>query len=1071
MADGAEPEEPTPVAAVLAEAGNAPDTSPSATAAAEADVVSLRQESAAAAATDGAGQPTDGVTPPSDAPAAAADPSATPDASGDAAAGIPSGDDSLAVAPNGEGQDGSNPGVAAAATAAAVGPARGEAGEEGGEPALAGNGKSGDGDSSSAAEAEEAVAAAAAAAAAAEGAKPGGRRKRLVVVVEELPPLPEGYVPVAMLPPLPLPYCMDEATGKPEPLPGVICVFMTSTTVDMLGISFDDTAAIAAAAAAAAADPNAEVAPPKRLLYTHLTKEKVLSDIQFRGAISDLHPFKPRVVESELDVFMVRQNEDDIYGDGSNYEVALSRSAAEAWRLIEGEATRRVAQTAMEEHRAAVEGGMPKGRRARVAKAWVSLGSEVEIEESTVRSKREPIRMALTCRRRDFNQAFQLGDKDAHELWNSSQMECRPFKDPNFDLRKLEQDVGVQAVAAAVDVAVQAGSVRPRPQTTQTAPQDMSAEEKAAALRSPELASFLDRVRDQCEAALIQNEVVDIFTDDLAALAEEDGLSGNRKESMLSESQSFTHLTYSKNKVVSAIQWLPHRKGVVAVATTETMTHSERVARAGRPTNAHILIWNFKDPIHPEYVLQAPFEVFSFAYNPANPELIAGGCYNGQVVVWDTTHEHERIGKMKESSRGEGDASDDAAIPVVKYRYLSDIQFSHNSHVTDLQWLPGIELSSRGRLSTLPDGPREAAFFCTVASDGKIYFWDVRVDRLMKKGRKGGDDPADMVWKPTHSVHLISLLGMDLGGVKCCFNFNNLDSGLLSVGSFDGELVLTDFVKPEGEDNPDYMKSCLQAHVGPITSLERSPFFDDVILTVGDWSFQIWREGQPKPLFQSGYAAEYYTTGCWSPTRPAVVYLADIAGGVEVWDLVDRSHEPSIKVMPASTPIMSMCFNSAAGGSGNQQQQAANQLLALGDSAGVLRILELPRNLRRPLPNEKRLMAAFLARETDRVQDVGARGPARLTAKKAWEERRKASETEAEKKANEGAADKAERPASLNAHASPDASLPGTKGKGRTATAALLAGVELDERAEAAYLALEHKFKVQLGLIDVGGKV
>lgn len=118
--------------------------------------------------------------------------------------------------------------MAAAATAAAVGPARGEAGEEGGEPALAGNGKSGDGDSSSAAEAEEAVAAAAAAAAAAEGAKPGGRRKRLVVVVEELPPLPEGYVPVAMLPPLPLPYCMDEATGKPEPLPGVICVFMTS---------------------------------------------------------------------------------------------------------------------------------------------------------------------------------------------------------------------------------------------------------------------------------------------------------------------------------------------------------------------------------------------------------------------------------------------------------------------------------------------------------------------------------------------------------------------------------------------------------------------------------------------------------------------------------------------------------------------------------------------------------------------------------------------------------------------------------------------------------------------------
>ena len=68
--------------------------------------------------------------------------------------------------------------------------------------------------------------------------------------------------------------------------------------------------------------------------------------------------------------------------------------------------------------------------------------------------------------------------------------------------------------------------------------------------------------------------------------------------------QSFTHLTYSKNKVVSAIQWLPHRKGVVAVACTEATSHAERVGQAGRPQYAYILVWNFKDPINPEYVLQ-----------------------------------------------------------------------------------------------------------------------------------------------------------------------------------------------------------------------------------------------------------------------------------------------------------------------------------------------------------------------------------------------------------------------------------------------------------------------------------
>jgi hypothetical protein len=30
-------------------------------------------------------------------------------------------------------------------------------------------------------------------------------------------------------------------------------------------------------------------------------------------------------------------------------------------------------------------------------------------------------------------------------------------------------------------------------------------------------------------------------------------------------------------------------------------------------------------------VLEAPFDVFSFAFNPAKPELITGGLHNGQV--------------------------------------------------------------------------------------------------------------------------------------------------------------------------------------------------------------------------------------------------------------------------------------------------------------------------------------------------------------------------------------------------------------------------------------------------------
>ena len=46
----------------------------------------------------------------------------------------------------------------------------------------------------------------------------------------------------------------------------------------------------------------------------------------------------------------------------------------------------------------------------------------------------------------------------------------------------------------------------------------------------------------------------------------------------------------------------------------------------------------------------------------------------------------------------------------------------------------------------------------------QIDFWDIRVEKLMKKGRRQ-DDSLDLVWKPLHSVHLISLLGQYRGGV------------------------------------------------------------------------------------------------------------------------------------------------------------------------------------------------------------------------------------------------------------------------------------------------------------------
>lgn len=134
-------------------------------------------------------------------------------------------------------------------------------------------------------------------------------------------------------------------------------------------------------------------------------------------------------------------------------------------------------------------------------------------------------------------------------------------------------------------------------------------------------------------------------------------------------------------QVVSAICWVPDRKGVVACACTDPASQTERLASMGRLSPAYILVWNFRDPIHPEYVLESPHEVFCFQYNPVNPDIVVGGCYNGQLVVWDTAGvaAARQGGGAKSSVAGvsgastaaaswEDSAGEEAATPILRHK-------------------------------------------------------------------------------------------------------------------------------------------------------------------------------------------------------------------------------------------------------------------------------------------------------------------------------------------------------------------------------------------------------------------
>ena len=62
-----------------------------------------------------------------------------------------------------------------------------------------------------------------------------------------------------------------------------------------------------------------------------------------------------------------------------------------------------------------------------------------------------------------------------------------------------------------------------------------------------------------------------------------------------------------------------------------------------------------------------------------------------------------------------------------------------------------------------------------------------------------------------------------------------------------------------------------RGHAGAVIALQASPFLEDIVLSVADWTWALWLIGGPKtPLLRSPPAPALYTCATWSNSRPGV---------------------------------------------------------------------------------------------------------------------------------------------------------------------------------------------------------
>ena len=712
--------------------------------------------------------------------------------------------------------------------------------------------------------------------------------------------------------------------------------------------------------------------------YMWITRESLLAEIQFKGAISDFFVVKKFIEKYKGgESMLVVLDDDEIYGQ--NFFMCITPDEAD--RVIAEEEAKAASRPKKKKEEG--EGGDAGGDDEEedeyveepyvppVSKPWESLGSEAEIAEESVRLTRERFVIAVQRRRREFGATYKFSDRDAQEDPNIQQNDCRPYKDPNFELKRKAVDTGVQAVPTMCASKTQTTWFRPVNKALQHEFIGMGAREIMDALDSAQMTAFLKSIRPVLDEALQQNEVVDIYGDDFADLAEEEATLGNRADSELKELQSYYHLTYCAGRLLTFIQWQPAAKGVVAVAGARSLEFDQRVAVSGKVHTGYILLWNSSDPIHPQYVLEAPGDIYCFRFCPTNVDKVIGGLEGGQVAVWDLAVGRKVAAEARQLNDDADNGEGGSSTITCKATVLSAVDQSHRRAITDLVWLPAsLEVSEKGKFSRIEPAPgAEVVQFASVGGDGVLLFWDLRksVEVPEEKKEEAGGKNKKEGWGPTAKMPLHNTDGgAELTPTLAMLDVPDDPNGAcrLYTASEDGEFITVELLNPEVENSVKGVKAVVAAHTGPCVTLQRSPLMPELVLSVGDWSFNVWKKGVASPLFVSPFCSCLHTCGVWSPTRAAVLFLGRTDGNIDIWDFNDRSHEPSMTISATAASVTSMEFHHAS---------ANRQLLAVGDDQGTVHVMEVPRNLRRAAANEKAFAHSFFVREERRVEWVEQR--------------------------------------------------------------------------------------------------
>ena len=497
--------------------------------------------------------------------------------------------------------------------------------------------------------------------------------------------------------------------------------------------------------------------------------------------------------------------------------------------------------------------------------------------------------------------------------------------------------------------------------------------------------NFLLRIKPKMEEALQSNETINIFMNDFDLdkfnrIGNEEGIKNTGEQEARTFRDNSAGTKNKKEKCVHWIRSIDNSIPFIAHSLKRNFSFEESLKIVGIPYQSSVLFWNVKDVEQnsPVFEVSTPGEVTCFEFDPDNVNNMVIALSSGQLMFIKF---FDLINILK--THANTDMYSYLKKADIKEFYLfnlSSLKWTHQSNITSVKWFPpGYSYKKKGQMQFSPD-EHESSIVVSLGEDGIVMIWDFKSLSLHESKYAQVINDVNDYLQPTKKIEVnkVDSIGR-IGGTGLEIEDGGEQKFYFYISTDEGQVYCVDMNAKNTADNPtgNVVMHYNNRYFRPVLYFERSPFFNDIFLTVHDFHFSLWAKGRPKAIFMSPNLDNCsYTCGKFSPSRPGVIYLCKSNGEIDTWDLLDESHKPSVKdtlIKEKITSINIFRYNIPIDENAEIQTQTSIEYMVVGDISGQMTLIEVPKLFSEVVSDEKNIMKNFLDNEIQRQEYMEVR--------------------------------------------------------------------------------------------------